>query len=102
MTMSKFLVTYIGGGLPQEPELMAQAKAAFEQWLDSAGAAVIDPGAPVATVSRVAAGEPADEAAVNGYSIIEAADSDAAIALLQTHPFVGRGGTLQLSEFVAV
>jgi hypothetical protein len=29
--MSKFLVTYIGGGMPHEPELMAQAKAAFEQ-----------------------------------------------------------------------
>jgi hypothetical protein len=43
MTMSKFLVTYIGGGMPHEPELMAQAKAAFEQWLDTAGAAVIDP-----------------------------------------------------------
>jgi hypothetical protein len=70
--------------------------------LESAGTAVIDPGAPVATVSQVAAGEPADEVSVNGYSIIEAADSDAAIALLQTHPFVGRGGTLQLSEFIAV
>ena len=100
--MSKFLVTYVGGGMPHDPESMAKAKAAFDQWLQSAGAAVLDPGAPVATVTRVAAGEPADEATVNGYSIIEAEDADTAIALLQTHPFVGRGGTLQLSEFLTV
>ena len=98
--MSKFLVTYVGGGMPHDPELMAQAKAAFGQWLESAGSAVLDPGAPVATVSRVAAGEPADEVSVNGYSIIEADGAAAAIALLQTHPFVGRGGTLQVSEFL--
>jgi len=100
--MSKFLVTYVGDGMPHDPELMAQAKAAFGEWLASAGAAVVDPGSPVATVSRVAAAEPAEEVSVNGYSIIEAADADAAIALLQTHPFVGRGGTLQVSQFLAV
>ena len=100
--MSKFLVTYVGGGMPHDPELMAQAKAAFGAWLAEAGSAVVDPGAPVHTVTRVAAGEAADEVAVNGYSIIEADSADAAIALLQSHPFVGRGGTLQVSEFLTV
>jgi hypothetical protein len=100
--MSKFLVTYIGGGMPHDPELMAQAKAAFEQWVGQAGAAVIDPGAPVRTVSRVASGEPAAEAAVNGYSIIQAESVETAVGLLSTHPFVGRGGTLQVSEHLAV
>jgi hypothetical protein len=50
----------------------------------------------------VPVGDRADEVLVNGYSIIEATDSEATVALLQTRPFVGRGGTLQLSEFVAV
>ena len=66
------------------------------------GDAVVDPGAPlrmVAQVSRSGADDPID---VSGYSIIEAEDSDAAVALLQSHPFVARGGILQVNEPVAV
>lgn len=100
--MAKYLVTYVGGGMPHDPELMAQAKAAFGTWLEQSGSAVVDPGAPVHTVARIASGEAADEVAVNGYSVVEAADLDAVKELLSSHPFVGRGGTLQVSEFVAV
>jgi hypothetical protein len=100
--MAKVLITYVGDGMPREPEVMAQAKAAFGMWLQTAGDAVVDPGAPVTTVAQVAAGKPAPTAEIGGYSIIEATDLDAAKELLSTHPFVGRGGTLQISEFVAV
>src|SRR5215469_16091527 len=99
--MAKFLVTYVGGGMPHDPELMAQARAAFGAWLATCGDAVTDPGAPVRTVARLAAGEPAAEAEVSGFSIIEASDIEAAKRLLSTHPFIGRGGTLQVSEFIA-
>src|SRR6516164_9171513 len=100
--MSKFLVTYIGPGMPHDPEIMAAARAAFGAWLAQAGNAVTDPGAPVHTVARLAAGEPAAEVQVGGFSIIEAADVEAAKEVLSTHPFIGRGGTLQVSEFIAV
>jgi hypothetical protein len=36
------------------------------------------------------------------WSVIEARDSNAAIRLMDDHPFIGRGGTLQLSEPVLV
>jgi hypothetical protein len=100
--MAKFLITYVGDGMPHEPEAMAQAKAAFGMWLQTAGGAVVDPGAPVTTVAQVSAGQPSPEAEIGGYSIIETTDLDAAKELLSTHPFVARGGTLQVSEFVAV
>ena len=100
--MPKFLVTYVGGGMPHDTELMAQARAAFGAWLAETGDAVTDPGAPVRTVARLAAGEPAAEAEVSGFSIVEAADVEAAKALLSSHPFIGRGGTLQVSEFMGV
>lgn len=100
--MAKFLVTYVGGGMPHDPELMAQARAAFGEWLQRSGGAVTDPGAPVRTVARLAASEPAAEVEVNGYSIIEAADVEAAKELLASHPFIGRGGTLQVSECLGV
>jgi hypothetical protein len=100
-SMPKFLVTYVGGGMPHDPELMAQARAAFGAWLAQSGDAVTDPGAPVHTVARLAAGEPAAELEVNGFSIIEATDVEAAKELLSTHPFIGRGGTFQVSELIA-
>lgn len=100
--MPKFLVTYVGGGMPHDPEVMAQARAAFGAWLAESGDAVTDPGAPVHTVARLAAGDPAAEIEVNGFSIIEAADVAAAEQILSTHPFIGRGGTLQVSEFIEV
>lgn len=33
----------------------------------------------------------------NGYSILQAPDLDSAVALVKGHPFVGRGGSLQVS-----
>lgn len=100
--MPKFLVTYVGAGMPHDTEVMAQARAAFGTWLAESGDAVTDPGAPVRTVARLAAGDPAPEAEVNGLSIIEAADVAAAKQILSTHPFIGRGGTLQVPELIDV
>jgi len=37
---------------------------------------------------------------IGGYSIIEAPSLAAAERILQSHPFVGRGGTLQVNEVV--
>jgi hypothetical protein len=38
--------------------------------------------------------------AIGGYTVIEAADVDAAVAVLRSHPFVARGATLQVDELV--
>lgn len=100
--MATYLVTYHGAGMPADPAMAAQAKAAFGQWLQEAGSAVIDPGAPLHMVRQVSNGTPTDAVEIGGYSIIEASSLEAAEKLLQTHPFVGRGGTLQLNEVVAV
>jgi hypothetical protein len=35
---------------------------------------------------------------IGGYTIIEAANLDEAVDILKSHPFVGRGGTLQVDE----
>jgi len=99
--MSKFLITYHGPGMPDDPALAAQAKAAFGKWLGEAGKAVVDPGAPVRTVAKVTNGS-SGEFAIGGYTVIEAASRDEVIRLLKTHPFVARGGMLQVNEVIAV
>jgi len=97
--MPKFLVTYHGAGAPS-PDQAQQAMAAFMAWAQSVGGALVDPGAPLGPAKTVSAGGVADGAAdgpMNGYSILEAADLDSAVSLVKEHPFVGRGGSLQVS-----
>jgi hypothetical protein len=100
--MKKFLVTYHGGSPPANPEQAKHMKEAFMAWLGTAGAAVADPGAPVHAAGHVAHGKAHAQVEIGGYSIIQAETVDAARAVLASHPFVARGGTLQLFEFVAI
>jgi hypothetical protein len=102
--MPRFLVTYHGGGMPESEEERQQAMAAFGAWVGATGKALIDPGAPLGPPRTVSAGSVTDGAApgpFNGYSILEAADLDGAVDLVRSHPYVERGGSLQVSEGVA-
>jgi hypothetical protein len=100
--VARFLVTYHGQGMPDDPEMMEQAKAAFLAWVGQAGDALVDPGAPLQMVRQVASGTPEAPVEIGGYSIIEADDAEAAAAVLASHPYVGRGGTLQVNQVLAV
>ena len=100
--MSKFLVTYFGGSRPTTPEQAEQMKAAFGQWLEKAGSAVVDPGAPLRPATQVANGHAHPTVEIGGYSVIEAPTLEDAVAVLKSHPFVARGGTLQVDEAVSV
>lgn len=99
--MAQFLVTYHGMGHPT-PEMMEAGREAFRAWVEATGGAVTDPGAPVSFVARLAAGEPAAGAEIAGYSIVQAESIGAVRALLAEHPFIARGGTLQVSECLGV
>ncbi len=97
--MPKFLITYHGAGGPA-PEEAQQAMAAFTAWASSAGEALADPGAPLGPAKTVSAGSVSDGPAdgpANGYSIVQAADLDRAVDLVKNHPFISRGGSLQVS-----
>lgn len=96
--MAKFLVTYHGGSAPANPEQAARMRAAFGEWVAKAGKAIVDPGAPLRSVTQVATGSPHGAVEIGGYSIIQAVSADEAVAILRMHPFVARGGTLQVFE----
>jgi hypothetical protein len=98
--MAKYLVTYHNGQMPADPAVMEQAKKAFGQWLQSAGKMVVDPGAPVRHITQVASQNPAAPIEIGGYSVIESASKEQVIEILRNHPFVSRGGTLQVSELM--
>ena len=98
--MSKFLVTYFGGGMPTNPAEAAAAVEAFGQWLTRSGKSVADPGAPLRPGTQLAKGTPAPRVAIGGYTVMEAPTLEAALEVLRSHPFVARGGTLQVDEAV--
>ncbi|MDQ6877326.1 MAG: YciI family protein [Candidatus Dormibacteraeota bacterium] len=100
--MSRFLVTYHGSGVPTDPAQAEQARAAFGEWLTKAGKAVIDAGAPLRPGTQVSNGGASPRVMIAGYSVIEAANLEEAAEILRSHPFVTRGGTLQLDEAMAV
>jgi hypothetical protein len=100
--VSKFLVTYHGSQPPADPAQAQQIRAAFGAWLSEAGTAVADPGAPLRPGTQVSNGAPTPQVAIGGYTVIEAADIDEAVNVLRSHPFVARGGTLQVDEAVSV
>ena len=103
--MPTYLITYHGaGGPPSSPEARDQMMAAFQAWVASVGDHMIDPGAPLGpakTVSSAGVSDGAAEAQIGGYSVIKADDLDAAAGLVKSHPFVRRGGSLQVCEAVA-
>jgi hypothetical protein len=99
--MPKFLVTYHGTEMSHEPEAMARAREAFMKWAAGVGSALVDPGAPIESSRTIAAGGTGDGPAdgpYSGWSVVEAADSDAALNLLRDHPFISRGGVLQVNQ----
>jgi hypothetical protein len=100
--MSKYLITYHNGQMPSDPKAMEQVKAAFGKWLQQAGGAVVDPGAPVSTVTQVATNSPSQAVEIGGYSIIEAPNDNEASNILRSHPFIARGGTLQVNKIMTI
>jgi hypothetical protein len=102
--MPSFLVTYHGGGMPEGEQARQQAMADFGAWVGKVGDALTDPGAPLGpsmTVSADGVRPSAADGAVGGYSLLRADDMDSAVALVRDHPFVARGGSLQVSEAVS-
>jgi hypothetical protein len=105
-TMPSYLITYHGGpGMPTDPEAAKQMLAAFQAWVTEVGSAMKDPGAPLGAAKTVSAASEADgqtAAPIGGYTVLEAATLDQAVGLVRSHPFLSRGGSLQVCEAINV
>lgn len=94
--MKKFVLTYYGGksadAIPKEE--MQAVMDAWAAWYQDMGDAVVDPGNPFSPMSKeitedgkVADLKPEDWPA-KGYTIINAEDIDAAVAIAQKNPMI--------------
>ena len=101
--MAKFVFVYHAPApspdAPQpSPEQMEQVMGAWTAWAGKVGEGMVDFGTPLAGGVRVSAdGSTAPSTReVAGYSIIEADDFDAALALAQGHPHLMMDGGCEI------
>lgn len=77
--------------------------AKWQAWMDAESDALVKPGAPVALSKTVSASGTVDNGGANpatGYSIIQAADYDAACKVAQSCPIHEAGGTVEVAEIM--
>ncbi|UCD98296.1 MAG: hypothetical protein JSV42_15275 [Chloroflexota bacterium] len=101
--MAKYLLLYVGGGMPETEEETAQVMRAWEDWYGKLGAAVVDPGYPFtpAAKSVSSTGAVSDGPAgtmATGYTILEAGSLDEAANMAQSCPVLQGGADVSIFE----
>ena len=101
--MPNYVLTYHGemGSMPDDPEAMAEVMAAWESWYGTIGADLVDGGAPFGETSAVGPDGAVDvPASMTGYTIIKAADMEAARSIAGGCPVLQAGHTVQISQSI--
>ena len=96
--MAKFILLYKGPATPQAeitPEVGAQLMQAWEAWMGKVSASLVDAGVPFTgnSTAVVADGSTRSASDLTGYTIVEAADLNAAKALVGGNPFLDDGSS---------
>ena len=104
--MPKFIFCYHGGKAPDSDAERDKVMADWGAFFGGMGAAVVDGGGPVGMSKTVSSKGVADNGGANpvsGYSLIEAADQDAAVAMAKGCPMVADGsGTVEVIEVLSM
>lgn len=98
--MGKYVLVYQGGTMAESEAAQQAAMAAWGAWFGSLGGAVVDGGAPFGAGAAVGGG--ASRTGLTGYSILEAADLDAAVDMARGCPIVADGGSVDVYETIDV
>lgn len=100
--MPKFVFIYHGGGRPETPEEGKKVMAAWTEWMAGIGEDLVDGGNPVGMSKTVSADGIVDDGGANpvsGYSLVTAADIDAACKIAKGCPILDGGkGTVEVAE----
>lgn len=102
--MAKFMFLYRGEATDMAdmtPEEGAAVMAKWQAWMEKVGPALADVGTPFGPATSVVDdGSAATAQSLTGYSIVEAADLDAAAELADGHPYLSEGdGNFSIDVF---
>jgi hypothetical protein len=101
--MSQYIIIYLGGNQPSDPEESKQNYAKYKKWLVSLGNAAVSPANPFKntnTVNPDGSVTAGSSTAMSGYTIIETDSIDKALEFAKACPFLDIGGSLEVSELV--
>ena len=98
--MTKFVLLYQGGTMPQTPAEGEKTMADWMAWFGKAGSAVLDMGNAYGPATAV--GAQLSDSGTNGYSTVEGANVEAVKALVSDHPHLAAGGRIEIHETVAM
>ena len=101
--MTKFLLLYVGGGMPETEAEKAAVMKAWEAWYTALGSAVVDPGNPFTPVAKKVAssGAVSDGPAgtmASGYTIVQAESLEKAVKMAQSCPVLQGGADISVFE----
>jgi len=101
--MSKFVLLYTGGGMPETEAEQAKVMQDWADWYADLGSAVADPGNPIGPVSKKIASNGAvsdgsGEPMVTGYTILSADSLDEAVKMAKKCPVLAGGSEIAVFE----
>jgi len=97
--MAEYLIGYFGGGQPSSPEEGQKHRQAWMAWIESLGDKVVNSGQPLMKTEQLG---PGIETAMMGFAVVRADSIDEAREIAEADPFLKMGGTIQLSEMMAM
>jgi len=104
--MSKYVYVYKGGGMAATEEEQNAAMAAWGAWIGQLGDALVDVGNPFGASAAVesdgSSSNGAAGSALTGYSIVEAASLEDAVAKSRGCPVFTGGGSVDVYEAIEV
>jgi len=101
--MPQFVIVYLGGEQPSNPEEGQKHFAKYKEWLSSIGDSAISPMNPMKdthTVKPDGSVSTSNATTMSGYTIIEAASLDVALDIAKACPFLDINGSLEVSELI--
>jgi hypothetical protein len=92
--MAKYLMVFYGGTMETDPKKAEKSMATWLKWYKDLGKAVIDIGAPTQPGKIIGSSgiKTLGQNPVTGYSILQAENLDAAVALSKNCPIIANGG----------
>jgi len=101
--MPQYIIVYLGGNQPSDPEESKQNYAKYKEWLASLGDSAVSPANPfknTSTVNRDGSVTAGSSTKMSGYTIIETETMEKALEIARACPFLEIGGSLEVSELV--
>ena len=101
--MPHYIISYLGGDHPSDPEEGKRHFAEYQKWLASLGPSVISPMNPfknTKTINPDGTVTDGSTTSMSGYTILEAESMEATLELAKSCPFLGINGSLEISELV--